>query len=207
MIIRKCKMSRVAGRPRSRTDAQVFAATLRVLGRLGPQRMTLADVGAEAGLAPSTLVERYGSKRALLLASVRASVVEVGPAFGADMPALDALVEGLVALSRPLHTRRALANHLALLAHDVSDPDFRRVARQHAAARLARLRALLFEAQAAGEVLASTDPETLAGVVDRAYNGALITWAVAGTGPLETRLREAIAAVLDPWRATLDRHG
>jgi AcrR family transcriptional regulator len=189
-------------RPRTRTDAQVFAATLRVLGRLGPQQLTLADVGTEVGLVPSTLVERYGSKRALLLAAVRASVVAVGPAFAAGPPALEALLEGLVVLSRPLQTRRALANHLTLLAHDVSDPDFRRVARQHAAARLARLRELLSAARHAGELAPDTDPEALARTVHRAYNGALITWAVAGPGPLQTHLREAIGAVLGPWRAT-----
>jgi AcrR family transcriptional regulator len=190
----------VAGRPRTRTDADVFAATLRVLGRLGPHQMTLADVGAEARLAPSTLVERYGSKRALLLAAVRASVVDVGPAFAMGSPALEALVEGLVVLSRPLQTRRALANHLALLAHDVSDADFRRVARQHAAARLGSVRALLLTARDALELVPGAYPEALARTVDRAYNGALITWAVAGPGPLETHLREAIGAVLDPWR-------
>lgn len=190
----------MAGRPRTRSDANVFAATLRVLGRLGPQHMTLADVGAEAGLAPSTLVGRYGSKRALLLSAARAAVLDVAPAFAADTQALDALLAGLVQLSRPLQTRRAMANHLALLALDVSDPDFRRVARQHAAARLARLRALLWRAHAAGELIVTADPNSLALAVDRAYNGALITWAVAGPGPLEAQLREAVSAVLEPWR-------
>jgi AcrR family transcriptional regulator len=162
--------------------------------------MTLADVGAEAGLAPSTLVERYGSKRALLLSAARAATLDVAQACAANIQPLDALIEGLVLLSRPLRTRRAMANHLALLANDVSDPDFRRVARQHAAARLARLRDLLLRAREAGELSVAADPDSLAHTVDRAHNGALIAWALTGPGPLEAHLREALSAVLAPWR-------
>ena len=46
----------------------------------------------------------------------------------------------------------------------------------------------------------TADPDALARAVDRAYNGALITWAITGPGPLEAHLREAVNAVLEPWR-------
>src|SRR5919108_6544573 len=82
MPIRKSSYpARVAGRPRTRSDADVFAATYRVVGRDGPARLTLAGVAAEVGLAPSTLAERFGSKRGLLLAAARAGVGGVEAAF------------------------------------------------------------------------------------------------------------------------------
>jgi len=38
------------------------------MGELGPAKLTLARVAKAAGLSPATLVQRFGSKRALLLA-------------------------------------------------------------------------------------------------------------------------------------------
>ena len=55
------------GRPRTKSDAAVLEAAAVVFGRTGPS-FTLADVAKEAGLAPATLVQRFGSKRGLLLA-------------------------------------------------------------------------------------------------------------------------------------------
>src|SRR5687768_4204797 len=58
----------VSPRPRSVQDEAIFAATGRVISRLGPGGLTVAAVAAEAGMAASSLVERFGGKRALLLA-------------------------------------------------------------------------------------------------------------------------------------------
>ena len=58
-------------RHRTRPDSDVLAATIRVISRVGPTRFTLADVAADVGLAPATLLQRFGSKRGLLLAVAR----------------------------------------------------------------------------------------------------------------------------------------
>src|SRR5262245_45373389 len=70
-------------RPRTATDAAILEAAHRVIARLGPARVTLADVGREAGLSPATLVQRFGSKRGLLLALARAAAGSVGDCFAA----------------------------------------------------------------------------------------------------------------------------
>src|SRR5207247_1703558 len=62
----------MAPRPRSTTDADLLTAAARAVSQVGPSRLTLADVAREAGVAPATLVQRFGSKRGLLLALVRA---------------------------------------------------------------------------------------------------------------------------------------
>ena len=56
----------MAGRPRTHSDDALLDATFRAVGAVGPARLTLADVAREAGVAPATLVQRFGSKRALL---------------------------------------------------------------------------------------------------------------------------------------------
>ena len=61
-----------AGRPRGIDDAAILRATVDVIGRVGPVGLTLAAVAAEVGLVPGTLVQRFGSKRGLLLALAEA---------------------------------------------------------------------------------------------------------------------------------------
>jgi AcrR family transcriptional regulator len=157
-------------RPRSKSDEQVMAATLRAVSAHGVAKLTLADVALEAGLAPSTLAERYGSKRALLLAAARSGISSVGEV-NADSP-----IEFLVALAGPVADRRAFAHHLALLELDVADPEFRAAAADHVAAVLDRLRTFGLSPAEARRLYV-------------AYNGALVLWALAGEGSLAGALR------------------
>ena len=60
-------IGRMSPRPRATSDEDLLAATHRVVSRLGPN-LTLADVAKEAGVSPATLMQRFGSKRGLLLA-------------------------------------------------------------------------------------------------------------------------------------------
>jgi AcrR family transcriptional regulator len=64
-------------RPRAASDSAILSAAHRAVTRVGPMRLTLADVAREAGVSPATLVQRFGSKRGLLLALVAAGSGEV----------------------------------------------------------------------------------------------------------------------------------
>jgi AcrR family transcriptional regulator len=195
----------MAGRPRTRTDEEIFQAVLHAAARAGSRGVTLADIAAEAGLAPSTLVERFGSKRALLLAAGRTAADGVEAAFartaGRGDCHLSALADALVLLSEGVRTRAALAHHLGALQLDIADPDFRRLARRHATTLHRQLAVTLARARELGELAESADPERLAGTVQVTYNGALVSWGVAGRGSLEAALRDALESVLAPWRS------
>ena len=58
-------------RRRKAEDADVFAALVRVMKHRGPAELTLRAIAAEAGVTAGALVQRFGSKRALLLAHAR----------------------------------------------------------------------------------------------------------------------------------------
>ena len=58
-------------RPRQASDEDILKAAFRAIARLGPAKLTLADVAAEAGVSAAALVQRFGSKRALLLAAAK----------------------------------------------------------------------------------------------------------------------------------------
>jgi AcrR family transcriptional regulator len=52
-----------------------------VIGRLGPGRLTLVDVGREIGLSAATPVQRFGSERGLLLAMAKSAADGVEACF------------------------------------------------------------------------------------------------------------------------------
>jgi AcrR family transcriptional regulator len=190
-------------RPRSRSDEQIVAGAFRAIGRRGAA-VTLADVAAEAGMAPSSLAGRFGSKRGLLDAVAQAAAAGAAEAFARsrrrEAGPLDALVAALADLARTVRTRPAFAHHLGLLQADVADPALRRVAARHAAALRGSARELLEEAVAQGELAPVADPDALARAVHVAYNGSLVAWALGGRGALAAAIDHDVRAVLAPWR-------
>jgi len=186
------------GRPRTSSDEEILAGTARAIARVGPARLTLADVGREVGLAPATLVQRFGSKRELLLALVRRSATAAADRFPDEatraVAPLQGLIEAMAAMTSGL-TAEALSHHLAFLQLDLTDAEFRQLAGTHARAVRDQIR-LCLDAAVIRKQLRALDTERLARSVQVAYNGALITWALEPEGPAERRVREEISAVL-----------
>lgn len=192
-------------RPKTVDDAVVLDAAVRVIDRGGPGQLTLGAVAGEVGLAPATLVQRFGSKRGLLLALARRSAHDGGSslrqAAERHRSPLKALVSGLTAMSSGIASPEVLANQLAFLQIDLSDPEFHELALRHATAVRAEIRTLLDAAVVAGELPAGTDTGRLAQAVQTAYNGALITWGLYRKGRLDAWLRRELDALLGPYRA------
>jgi AcrR family transcriptional regulator len=191
-----------AGRPRGIDDAAILRATIDVIGREGPAGLTLAAVAGEVGLVPGTLVQRFGSKRGLLLALAERSANEAGVLLGrarAEHPsALAALAALIVAPFGSMATPETFANHLAFLCIDLTDPEFRRHALAIHQAQRGAVEALLIESLRAGELRPETDIAVLTGSVQAIASGAGLVWALDRQGRLDDRLRQALDAVLAP---------
>jgi AcrR family transcriptional regulator len=187
-------------RTRSVDDERILEAAAEAIGQLGPADLTLAAVAGKVGLSPATLVQRFGSKRELLL-----RLAETGPRWAEQKfieasaryaSPLKALAAALKAMTAGVATPEAMANNLAFLQLDLSDPDFHRLALAHARDLRRGIEALLEDAAAAGELAPGTDPRRLAEVVESVYNGALITWAIHRTGRIERHLQRQLETVL-----------
>src|SRR5215217_5515908 len=191
------------GRPRTASDVTILAAASRALGRVGPARLTLADVAAEVGLAPATLVQRFGSKRGLLLALAALGPNRVVETFGAAREAADsplaALVAALTGLTREIETPEALANCLAFRQVDLGDPEFRQHGLAQTQAMREEIRALLDAAVRAGE-LVRCQTVRVARAVQTTYDGSLATWVIAREGTLAEWLREDLDLMLQPYK-------
>ncbi|MET9882313.1 helix-turn-helix domain-containing protein [Streptomyces sp. NPDC006430] len=194
----------MAGRPRGIDDTAILRAAVDVMGRTGPAGLTLAAVAREVALVPGTLVQRFGSKRGMLLALAEQGVRDaerlVGHVRAAHDSPLDALDALVTATWSAVETPEAYAHHLAFLCADLSDPEFHRLALAVQQAQAAAVHALLDEAGQAGELRPGTDVAALAAAVRAAVAGAGLLWAVDREGALAQRQRAAVAAALAPYR-------
>jgi AcrR family transcriptional regulator len=190
-------------RHRTLPDSDVLAATIRVIVRLGPARFTLADVGAETGLAPATLVQRFGSKRGLLLAVAGEGTAGIAQCFARvrsrNRSPLAALNAALNEMTRHAKTPEELANSLAFLEIDLTDPDFHRLALLNSKAIHGGYRALLDDAIAVGE-LALCDSARLSRAIQALANGSMLEWAIHREGRLADWLRRDVETLLAPLR-------
>ncbi|MER6202881.1 helix-turn-helix domain-containing protein [Streptomyces sp. NPDC001586] len=190
------------GRPRGVEDAVILRAAAQVMGRVGPAGLTLAAVAREVGLVPGTLVQRFGSKRGLLLALADQSAKDAGEravrvrrAHGSALGALAALTAESVA---GMDTPETFAHHLAFLCMDLADPQLYEHALAVHQAQGRAIEALLAEAADTGELRAGTDVAALARTVQAITAGAGLTWALDRSGTLAQRLRQELDTVLLP---------
>lgn len=164
-------------RPRTVTDEAILDATAQIMGQAGRTGTTFASVASATGLSPATLVQRYGTKDALIRAALLrawdqldASTIMADELASADAEGAVAL---LVAMSGDEGDQERFAGGL-LLHEDMRD---------------AVLRA---RGAAWGEALAhiigrrlSTEPEEqrrLGRLMASQWQGAILWWGVSREG-------------------------
>jgi AcrR family transcriptional regulator len=195
-------------RPRETSDAQILAAAARVMQRRSPLEITLADVAEEAGVVPATLIQRFGTKRELLLANCKAWTASVVAQFAAarakHKSPLDALFAMFVDSSAFAATPESMANALAYLQIDLTDREFHAVLLRQFVTIRDETKKLLDDAVAARE-LKRCDTAQLARLIPQVNNGAMLDWAVYRKRPLAAWIRSSLEAALAPYRKAAKR--
>ena len=195
----------MAARPRKVSDEDVFAATQRVMQRVGPRDLTLAAIAEEAGVTAGALVQRFGSKRALMLELMK-GFAESADAMFAQLRATDPSPLATIRLYAQCMAQMGgspaeFAHHLSYLQVDLTDADFFRNVQAHARAVRAALRSLVKEAVDAGELRADTEADALARVLELTVTGSLWSWAFHQEGTAADWMRHDIDALLAPYEA------
>lgn len=190
-------------RPQKVTDDEIFMAAHRAMSRLGPGELTLAHIAGEAGITAGLLVQRYGSKRGLLLAlaerfsgGTAEMFEELRKTHRSPLAALRAYSDCLAHMAA---TPAAFARNFAYLQIDLTDPDFRRHIARHAKASREELEKLIREAIKSGELVASTNVRQLARTVEAVVGGSMLSWAYYQEGSAAKWMRHDLDAVLKPY--------
>jgi AcrR family transcriptional regulator len=192
-------------RPRTVDDSTILEAAVTVLGRIGPDRLTLADVGGEAGLSAATLVQRFGSKRELMLSVMKYATDAMNrrheeASANYESP-LDALFAAAMDRSDPFGGPEVLANLLSFYLSDLGDSEFRALAIDNSRKAIEGFKRMLDEAVAQGEIAESyVETDQLAETIYSLVMGTLLTWTVTGEGSYRTRVRRELDVLLRPFR-------
>lgn len=192
-------------RPRKVSDDQIFEALLRTMQRVPAAELTLAEVGAEAGVTASAVVQRFGSKQALLRAvnarfaeGTPAMLASIRAAHASPLAAIQAWAEGFAWM---VATPSSLAHHLGYLQVDLSDAVMFKHLRKATRSTRETLARWVAEAVAAGELRAGTDPAALARLLHTTANGSMMNYAFFREGKPATWLHDDIALALGPYLA------
>jgi len=191
------------GRREKVTDDEVFAAAQRAMSRRGPHELTLADIASEAGVTPGRLVQRFGSKRDLLVALSARFAGSAGPIFeslrAAHRSPLAALRAYAACMAGLAATPDALLRNLAYLQLDLADEVLRGHLVENARATRREIQALVASAVTAGELRADVDAASLARTLEAVISGSLMTWATYRDGRAADAIQRDVDAVLAPW--------
>jgi AcrR family transcriptional regulator len=195
----------MSGRPKKATDDDLFRATHAVMSRVGPGELTLAAIAKQAGVTAAVLVQRFGSKRALLLALSKKYASGAGDVI-ADLAKrhaspLDALVAYADCMADLAASPAAFARSLAYLQIDLTDPDFRKQLLKQARVTRAALCRLVERGVEAGELAPDVDPAQLARTIEAVLGGSMMAWAFYQQGAAAKWMRADLEAVLAPYIA------
>jgi AcrR family transcriptional regulator len=185
------------------TDDDIFLAAQRAMRRRGPHELTLADIADEAGVTAGRLVQRFGSKRALLVSFSKRFAGSAAPIFAelraAHRDPLATLRAYAACLADLAPTPEALLRNLAYLQADLADDVLRGHLVENARRTRREIEALLTAAVAAGELRRDVDERTLARTVETVIGGSLMSWATYGEGKAVEWIGRDLEAVLAPW--------
>src|SRR5262245_40289610 len=191
------------GRRQKVTDEELFAAAQRAMSRRGPHELTLADIAGEAGVTPGLLVQRFGSKRNLLVALSERFAGSAGAVFAglraAHRSPLAVLRAYAACMADLAATPEALLRNLAYLQLDLTDELLRRHLVENARATRQEIEALLKAAAAAGELRPAVDVRSLARTVETVVSGSRMSWAAYRAGPAVDWIGRELEAVLAPY--------
>ena len=195
-------MAGMSPRPRRNTDVEILQAAFRAIARLGPSRLTLADVAREANVSAASLVQRFGSKRALLLAASNDAAgghVFIFEALRAKHRSPRAALYGLAeCMSVMGETPDQVAHSLAFLQIDLTDAEFHQHARKGSIGFHAGICALVKDGIVAGELI-KCNASRLARALQATLNGSIVGWAVHREGPMAAWIHRDLRMVLEPY--------
>lgn len=117
------------GRTKTVTDAEVFAAIRQLLAAGGEKAVAFASVARATGLAGPTLVQRFGSRAAMVRAAHLAAWDALDVATATAVAQSDLSAKGAQTLLKTLADEQAASIDLALLCMDLRDAVLRQRAK------------------------------------------------------------------------------
>ncbi|HEX5006090.1 MAG TPA: TetR/AcrR family transcriptional regulator [Hyphomonadaceae bacterium] len=174
--------------PRRKTisDEDILDRALPLMASAGPAGFTLADLGKEVGIAPATLLQRFGDKQTLIERAFARDNERFVAWLGRlpDGVGADVVIKIYCDATKLFGDNPDLADHLLWLREDIRDPVMNRLA-------LERFR--LFRAAIVKRLPKMRIPaNTAARLLDAQHHGAVIQWGLEPRGKLHDFVRRSL---------------
>lgn len=185
------------------SDEQIVTVAMRCVITTGPS-LTLAEVGAQVGLSAATIVQRFGSKRALMERVVEMRGRRIAAVtFEGDGPPVDRVIAGLAELTEWMETPEHVANATAVLHTEVANPELREIIDAGYRDQRATIAGVLDEAIANGQ-LRQCDTAAIARLMQLTVLGAQQSWAIESQGDLADWVAQCLRTCIAPWVVNAD---
>lgn len=175
-------------RPKSISNEELLDRALIVMTRMGPG-FTLSDIASEVGIAPATLLQRFGDKQTLIervFARDNVRFVHWLENLPTD-PGANAVIRIYSDATELFGEQSSLADHLLWLREDIRNPTLNRLSRQ---------RFKLFRKEIVKRLPPMRIPaDTAANLLDAQFHGAVVQWALEPRG----RLAQFVTQSLIDW--------
>lgn len=173
-------------RRKSISDEEILDLALPVMAEAGPAGFTLAELAKVVGVAPATLLQRFGDKQTLIERALTRDNERFVP-WLATLPqgvGAEIVIRIYVDATRLFGDNPSLADHLLWLREDIRDP---------ALNRLAQARFRLFRAEIVKRLPPLRIPaDRAARLLDAQHHGAVVQWALEPKGALADFVDESL---------------
>lgn len=199
--------TREIGRPRTFSDEAIYAATATVLAKMGNEHLSLSLIADEVGCSPPALVQRFGSKRALLLNYVAWITEQIRLRFAAvgetNAAPLDK-IKGLASLprsKRPYEITEQEGMPTSVFMHLAAwnDDSFRPLVEERLELLENEFHKLLVQATEAGQIR-GCDEREMARALVTTFSGIALQALSVSRGPVEERAGHMVDFLLKPYR-------
>lgn len=185
-------------RPKTLADEDVLEAAHKLIHERGPDALTFASLAQACGLSPSTLVQRFKSRAALVQSALLHAwdrLDEKTAKLAATVPKTpDGAIQFLVSLSKDYGGIESYADGLLVLREDLRDPALR--------ARGAAWKKALSSALEDCFARVPHAPRGIGLLIASQWQGCLLWWGFDPKGDLERfvedSLRRFVAAIVEP---------
>ena len=191
--------------PRSRTIANndILEAAIKLVTREGVDKLTFVALGEQVSLSPSTLVQRFGTKRGLMAAAMEYGFRDMEAVLpstrGQYGSPLETLRTGLVAMAEIVSSVEEFANGQAFFQLGLTDPEVYVRLRASTLSIREEIQQLLDEAVSLSE-LKPCDTKELALTLQTTYEGAITTWVIYRQGTIEAWMEQRLNAIIEPYK-------
>ena len=192
-------MSRI----RTISDEKILNATIELVGRHGVDKLTFASLSSHTGLAPATLVQRFGTKQRLLTAVTKHCLQSMAPTLVAARDEyaspLQAILMAFTSMAKAVTSVKEFANGQVFFYLALTDKEANALLHKSTMESLEKIRQLLNEAVQAKE-LRPCDTAALALSLQTTYEGAITTWLIYQQGTTEEWVTNRLVEVLTPYK-------